>query len=87
MEKSKKILNNILTIQYLRKEIKMNLEDMIVIWLDWIREDIYLLTISSNSSLLMIPLKEKIKGFIKYLCKNKNLDPNFYKTLAERELD
>ena len=86
IEKSKQILDDILAIQYLMKEIKMSLQGMITIWIDWLGEDICLLAPSAIASVRRELLKEKIKGFIEYLCKEKNADPNFYNTLAQKQL-
>jgi hypothetical protein len=87
IEKSKQALDNILAIEYLMKEIKMSLQDMITIWIDWLGEDICLLTLSNvSSSVHKEPLKEKIKRFIEYLCKEKKIDSNFYKAIAEKQL-
>ena len=84
MEKSKQILGNIWAMQYLMKEIKMSLQEMVTSWVDWLGDDIHLLVLSSVGTEI---LKEEIKGFIEYLCKERNVDSNFYNTLVEKQLE
>ncbi|MFH0764022.1 MAG: radical SAM protein [Candidatus Omnitrophota bacterium] len=82
-----KIINSInlfrtkLTFKYLCKETKIKFLDIIELWIDWLNDDAFLLK-PQNSDIL----KDKLKGFISYLCEKNNIDFKFYENFLQREI-
>lgn len=68
------------TIEFLCKETKIKLLDIIELWVNWLKDDKFLLSFQDSEV-----LKKKFRRFIKYLCKKNNIDFNFYDAILQRE--
>lgn len=69
------------TIEFLCKEAKIKLLDVIKIWIDWVRDDEFLLA-HQNSEVI----RDKFRKFIKYFCKKNNVDFSFYDAILQKEI-
>jgi radical SAM superfamily enzyme YgiQ (UPF0313 family) len=69
------------TIKFLCKEAKINLLDIIKLWIEWLNNDRFLLNYQNGKI-----LKDKFRGFIEYFCNKNNIDYNFYNTLLKKEI-
>ncbi len=86
--KLQKILNSInlfknkLTIKYLCRDTKIELLDMIELWVDWFSDSRILLNLGNNDV-----IKDAFRKFIEYFCMTHNIDFNFYDRLLQKEVD
>ena len=89
MIKLQKIINSLdlfkikakITIEYLCKETKIKLLDMVELWVDWFGDDLMRLKWQDNDA-----VKDKFRKFIKYFCMAHNIDFYFYDHLLQKEV-